>query len=372
MNYLIFFSSILFSISATSQNTIAIGCAQESLIKTTGTLKADAPYVSKELKTADLAKHKQVLAIISNMIKSKYIPMGVKAEFHLNYGHPLVYRPVNDYAYSIMALNYYCDGNILKTAHETSTSFQINANFFNAEIYDTAQGDRLLAEGFNVMHDLPVEKNGYWYFKEIDANLGFGMTGKSAAWLITYDGKLPYTYVTKKEFLEKRKRSLSAQMLMSAAGFKDNLKNIEMEKGYKEVEFKNDPEKLKKYMKMDYTDRKLRYEKLLSDNEKNYKPAFDKIETQLKMSAEELNQQAIVKQDPNDYLSYLFTDDDDSFGEILIKPNPGYFNKKLPKSSPQFFWVSITWNHKEPIATKFREDIMKAVDFTTLKNMLGK
>ena len=159
---------------------------------------------------------------------------------------------------------------------------------------------------------------------------------------------------------------------MSASGFEDVLKNIEIEKKYKEMEYKNDPEKLKKYMKMDYLYTKERHEKLLADNEKTYQPAFDKINTHLKMSADELNQQAIVKDDPTDHLSYLFTDDNDPFGKILIKPNPGYFNKRLPKSSPQFFWVYLKGNHKEPIAAKFMTDIIQSVDFTMLKNMLGK
>ena len=93
----------------------------------------------------------------------------------------------------------------------------------------------------------------------------------------------------------------------------------------------------------------------------------------LGMPAEELNQQAIVKQDPDAKgISYLFTDDNDPFGEILIKPNPGYFNNKLPRSTPQFFWVYVAWDNNEPISSKFREDIMKAVDFAALKNMLGK
>ena len=244
--------------------------------------------------------------------------------------------------------------------------------YFDAEIYDNAQGGRLLAEGFNVMNDLPIEKDGYWYFKEIDAGLGFGMTGKSSAWLITYDGKLPFSYVTKKEFLEKRKLALSDRMLMSASGFKDILKNKEIEKGFKEKEYKNDPDKLKKYMKIDYLEIKARYEKLLADNEKTYNPGFEKIDEQLKLPADELNKQAIVKMDPHDRLSYLFTNDEDGFGKILIKPNPGYFNKKLPRSSPQFFWIYVRANPKEPLAAKFMTDIMKAVDFATLKNMLGK
>jgi hypothetical protein len=33
--------------------------------------------------------------------------------------------------------------------------------------------------------------------------------------------------------------------------------------------------------------------------------------------------------------------------------------------------VYVTWDPK-PILSKFREDIIKAVDFSALKNMLGK
>lgn len=366
MKYLMLNIVSVVTISAFAQN-----CAEEALIQKPGIWKESINGVSGVTAT-DLVKEKKVVAGIHTMIKSKYSPMGVNPEFTGAYERPESNRPGNGFGYHLLALNYYCDGNVLKTAHETSTAFYINANFFDTEIYDSAQGDRLLEEGFHMIKDKPIAKDGYWYFNEIDAGLGFGMTGRSRVWLITYDGKLPFAYVTKKEFLEKRKTALLLQMQMATTSYKDNLKNIEMEKGYKEVEYKNDPEKLKKYMKMDYTDSKIRIEKSIADNEKEFKPAFDKLEKQLKFSSEELNQQAIVKQDPNDNLSYLFTDDDDPFGEILIKPNPGYFNKKLPKSSPQFFAVNVIWDPNESKATKFRNDIMKAVDFTTLKNMLGK
>ncbi|HTE26459.1 hypothetical protein [Flavitalea sp.] len=367
MKFSLFISAILFTISANAQD-----CNSELLVKTMGILKADSPAGGRGLKAEDLAKNKEVLASINRMIKSSYAPMGVDAVFHENYGSPSLNWQPNGYSYSIIPLNYYCEGNTIRTAHETSTYFSISTNIFDAEIYDTAQGDRLSAEGFNVLNFMPVEKDGYWYFKETDVSLGFGMTGKSNAWLITHNGKLPFAYVTKKEFLEKRKLALSNQMLQSSSGFKDVLNNNEIGKKYKEAEFKTDPEKLKEYMRMDYQPIKERYEKLLSDNEKEIKPAFDKIETQLKIPADELNKQAIVKTDPNDHLSYLFTDANDPFGKILIKPNPGYFNKKLHKSSPQFFWVHVSGNHKEPIATKFMTDIVKAVDFAVLKNMLGK
>ncbi|MCX6220601.1 MAG: hypothetical protein NTZ69_06400 [Bacteroidia bacterium] len=367
MKYLILISVFLIAISSSAQE-----CTNESLLKTPG-IWTESGGSTSGIAAADLAKEKKVVAAIQTMIKSQFTPMGVRARINGSYFRSESYMPVNSYSFNIIPLNFYCDGNRMKTADETSTYFQISVNFFDVDIYDTAKGDRAMAEGFNVIHNLPVEKDGYWYLKEVDSGMGFGMVGKSCGWLITYDGKLPFAYVTKKEFLEKRKKNVTNSMHNAEAGFKDALKNIEMEKGFKETEYKNDPDKLKKYMEMSYQYTKDKFEKLLANNEKNYKPEFDKIETQLRMSAEELNQQAIVKLDQNANLSsYHFTDNNDPFGEILIKPNPGYFNMKLPRSSPQFIWVNVIWNHHEPIASMFREDIMKAVDFATLKSMLGK
>ena len=53
----------------------------------------------------------------------------------------------------------------------------------------------------------------------------------------------------KRNFLEKRKKNLANEKLATASGFNDVLKNIEIEKTYKETEYKNDPEKLKRLYK---------------------------------------------------------------------------------------------------------------------------
>ncbi len=366
MKYILLISAFLLALSSVAQD-----CTEELLLQKPGFSKETRGSISG-IPSADLAREEKVVATLQIMIKTKYSPMGVKIDFGGVYNSPYPKMQVNSYFYQIMACDFYCEDNSIKTAGETSTTFQISANGFDAEIYDTAQGDRSLAEGFNVMHDLPVEKDGFWYFNEKDVNLGFGMTGKSCSWLFTYNGKLPYSYVSKKEFLKKRRINLTKEMHDAAAGFKEDLKNLEMEKGLEEVEFKNDPEKLAKYMR-GYNYTKEKYEKFQADNEKNYKPEFDKIETQSERPVDELNQPAIVARDPNANLtSFVFTNEKDPFGEVLIKPNPGYFNKKLPRSVPQFFWVNVIWNPNDPIATRFGEDVMKAVDFDTLKSMLGK
>ena len=363
---------LCFLVMIASRSAFSQDCTEATLMQKPGDWKEGLKGSTSGVTAADLVREKNVVTALHTMIKSKYIPMGVSAGFHGAYNGPDTSIPVNTYSYSIIPLNYVCEAGSVKTAHETSTYFQIGVNFFDAEIYAEAQGDRALAEGFNVITDMPIEKDGYYFFKEKDVVLGFGIPGKSSMWLITYNGKLPYSYVNKKEFLEKRKENLANEMNATGSGFKDVLNNIEREKTYKETEYKNDPEKLKKYIKMDYQPGKERYEKLLADNEKNFQPAFTKLEALLKMPATELSQPAIVKIDPHDHLSYLFTDDEDPFGKILIKPNPAYFNKNLPRSSAQFLSVYIIGNPKEPIASKVMTDVIKAVDFATLKNMLGK
>ena len=104
----------------------------------------------------------------------------------------------------------------------------------------------------------------------------------------------------------------------------------------------------------------------------DFKNTFASIETMLKMAPSELEQPAIVKQDPNDYLSYLFTTDDDPFGRVLIQPNPGYFTKKLPRSTPQFITIQVIGDMNNKISAKAIADVVKAIDFAALKNMLGK
>lgn len=354
---------------ALSASIFAQTCNTESVARQPGKWTEGLKGSQSGIPAAELASEKKVVAAIQNMITSKYTPMGVEANFSGAYDKPSNEMPGNGYWYGIHFLNFYCEGAILKTASETSTYFSISANMFDADIYNDASDQN--PEGFHSMSDMPIEKDGYYYFKEKDAPLGFGITGKSSMWLITYDGKLPFSYVSKKDFLLKRKQILSDEMLSSASGFKDVLNNLEIEKKYKEAEYKNDQDKLQKYMKMDYLPRKEQYEKLLADNEKSHAPAFAKIEALLKLPGDDLSQPAIVKVDPNDHLSYLFSGDDDPFGKVLIKPNPLYF-KKLPKSSPQFFWVHVRGNHKDPIATLAMTDIMKAVDFAALKGMLGK
>ncbi len=366
MNRLLFFFLCIVAIPANAQN-----CNDNDVTSMPGTWR-EGLKGTQTGGAAEIAKEKRLTALLHDNFKRKYSPVGVEATYYSAYSAPAGNIPCNNFSYGIYAKHYHCSNGVVKTWEETSTTFSVYANYFESEIFDTAKGGRALSEGFNVMYQMPVFKNGYWYFPEKDQPLGFSLTGKRQMWLITHDGQLPYAYVTRKEFLEKRRRSLAVQMEESAQSIRDVLKNIEIEKKFREEEYKNDPAKMEKYMKMDYLQVKERYQKFLADNEKKFRPAFDKLEAELRKPADELNRQAIVKNDPNDFANYLFTDENDPFANILIKPNPAYFDKKLSPAAPQFFWIYLKGYHKDPVAVRFMQDIAKAIDFDMLQQMVGK
>jgi len=327
MKYVLLLCALYASLNAYSQD-----CTQASVSQKPGVWKEGMKGSVTGIPAADLERERKVVAAIHLLIKSKYSPIGVEADFNGSYDRPDAEVSVNNYDYNIYFLHYYCEGNVIKTNHETSTSLSVSANRFDAKIYEKPDENNLPGEGFYSMKKMPVEKDGNFYFEE-NAGLGLGETGKSKIWLITHDNELPFSFVTRKEFLEKQKNMLIMAMPKAIEGANQNFR---------------------------------------SKTEQDFKKALAKIETLMKMPSAESDQPAIVKQDPNDYLSFLFTTNEDAFGKVLIKPNPGYFNSKLPRSSPQFFVLNMTGDDKEPVAAKVMADVIKDLDFSALRNMLGK
>ena len=326
MKYVLLFWAFYASLNAYSQD-----CTQALASQKAGIWKEGMKGSVSGIAAADLEKERKVVAAIHLMVKSKYSPTGVEADYNGSYDRPDAEVPVNNYDYNIYFMHYICEGNVLKTDHETSTSMSVSANRFDAKIYEKPDENNQPPEGFYSMKKMPLEKEGNYFFEE-NASLGMGATGKSRTWLITHDNKLPFAYVTKIEFLEKQKNMLIKAMPEAIEGSNQNFK---------------------------------------AKTEQDFKKALAKIEALLKMPSTE-SDQAIVKQDPNDYLSFLFTTKDDSFSKVLIKPNPEYFNSKLPRSSPQFFVVTLTGDDKEPVAAKVMTEVIGVMDFNALRSMLGK
>ena len=165
MKQILLFIVILISSAVSAQD-----CTEEFILQKPGFWK-DVSGTESGIAATDLAIEKKVVAAIHAMITSKYSPMSAKLNFGGAYSRPYPSMPANSYNYHIREFNFYCDGNTMKTEEEVDKTFMISANGFDAEIYEPAEGDRILQEGYNVITDMPIEKDGYWYFKEIDGEL---------------------------------------------------------------------------------------------------------------------------------------------------------------------------------------------------------
>ncbi len=328
-----------------SANLPAQNCTQESLLKTAGKWTEGMKGSTGSTSAADIAKEKIIIGNIHKALQQNYKPMGVDADYNgIYYNTASPYRWGNLYGYALRLMPYICTNNSIGKAHETSTSLYISANnmVFGPEIYEPFIDSSPWDMGFGAISKMPVKKGSYYYYTE-ETGLGFGISGPQSTWLITYDNKLPFLLVSRKEFLDRRKQKLTEGRAQEAAQIKDNYK----------------------------TDENKQKEKLAIAM-KGYDIALAKVEADLQMPTSELNQQAIVKQDPNTVMSHLFTNTNDPFAKILIKSNPDYFDKKLPRTSPQFFVVVLKGNAKDPILGNAMKELEKALDFEALKSMLGK
>ena len=70
-----------------AQNSVPGGCTTESLLQKPGTWKESSNRPSG-ISATDLAKEKKIVGAIHAMIKSKYSPKGVYAEFNGAYSSP--------------------------------------------------------------------------------------------------------------------------------------------------------------------------------------------------------------------------------------------------------------------------------------------
>jgi hypothetical protein len=323
----------------------AQNCTQETLAKMPGKWTEGMKGSTGSTSAADLAREKTIIGNIHKALQQAYKPMGLDADYNgIYYNTQDPYRWGNTYGYALRLMPYICSNNGIGKAHETSTSLTISANnmAFGPEIYEPFIDSSPWDMGFRSIAKMPVKKGNYYFYIE-ETGLGFGIRGTQANWLVTYDNKLPFQWVSRKEFLEKRKQKLTQGRAEEMTRVKENYK----------------------------TDEKIQKEKLAIAL-KGYDIALAKVETDLKMSASELSQQAIVKQDPNTVMSHLFTAADDPFAKILIKSNPDYFDKKLPRTSPQFFSIALKGNDKDLILGNGMRELEKALDIEALKNMLGK
>lgn len=321
----------------------------------------------------EIAQKKKFLSAIHTMIQGNSTTRGVRCGWSYVLPSAMNGIPVVYFSYGILAQHYYCAENKLQLTHETSTSLNVMINqFLETSLFDTTT-DEILTGYRSLRHKIPVEiRPGIWRFPDEPEPLGFGMTGTSKLWLITQDGQLPWRYVTRKEFLVKRRTNLLKMKSNEAPRLKESLQSWETEKKYKEDQWKNEPAKLKSYLDHTYTPAIKRTREVHEKTMLAFDAAIERVDEALAGPEHDLVKKAIVVQDPNNHLNYNFVEEEGPFTEVLTMPNPAYFKKGLARTIPQLISIEIIYNHNDETASEFAKQMQQALNLDQLRSFIGK
>ena len=328
MKYKIIFACFTFPLWLQAQD-----CSKEMLQQKPGTWKAGPQGSIRNVSATDLTKEKSVIAAIHKLVSTNYKPAGCQISYSTVYGkYPGAGQTfiADPYHYIMYILRYLCDENSKDKSKyyvdiSTSTTVNITANvIFSLNNLYAANIPADDLRGYLKLKQRPQKKDGYYFMgEEVVGDGHLENKIKEYRWLITYNDTLPFSYLSRKEYLLIQRKRLEQAI-------KDN----PGEKAY--------------------------YDKYLNN-----------ISEYLKKPESELNQPAICMwNDEERFEKFMEEGTRGSF--IAVKPNLAYFRKKLPMSSPQFFTVIYKIAHGDPVFEENIEAIKKAVDFATLKNMLGK
>lgn len=333
--FILFIVGALIGLDAKAQD-----CSQEELTLKPGVWKSGLGGSINGPSAADLAREKVVVNKVFQIIKNLYDPIGCVVSGSEIYGYnPAVAKDwvANPFGYGAFFLRYLCDPGKQGQHYvdvATPTSFYINFNEFGwvkaAEIADDEE------EKFFRFRSLPENKGGYYFFKE---DVDYNDKIKKYTWLITYDNKLPYRNVTKKEYLLNMRDIFNAKIK-------------EFEQNFAVMKTKNLPEEQMAYYAESNASTRLWYQK-----------PIDEINDMLEnLSEEELSEPAIIASDGSGSPLDEFVKLGKPYSFILIKPDLSYYNTKLPMSAPQMFSIVLTVSHGDPVFEHVYSTISKAIE----------
>lgn len=328
--FLFFGGLILFSNLTVAE---AQTCSETVLATKTGVWKASPLKGStNRVSPADLTREKSVLATVHKTVAANYTPTGLEALYSNSFGgaDPSAGKNwvADHYGYSLYMLAFLCDPASADksksyTAVATATTLNIHAN--SIPQLNTLYAAELAADdfrGYLKMKRMPQKKNGFYYLGE-DYQGDARDNIKTQTWLITYDDQLPFSYVSRREYLLLTKKRLEKTIREDSTG-----------KGF-------------------------------------YDQYLNRINSSLNESEAELSRPAICRSnDEERFAGFVEEGTQGSF--IAVKPNPAYYRKNLQKSVPQFFTVAFKVAGSQPVYAKNMESLQKAFDFNALRNMLGK
>lgn len=328
MKHIFLYSIIFFSFHVQGQD-----CDPELLRQKPGNWKAGPQGFIQNVIVTDLAKEKAVLTTIHKQLTNNYIPTGCEVSYSTIYGKQLNAASnwkADPFHYMMYILPYLCNNKgtdkaayHVAIASATNVTIAVNVLFSLNNLYAAnLPGDDF--RGYLKLKHFPQKREGAWLLgEEVVGDKGTSSEIWEYNWLITYNDTLPFSYLSRKEYL-----------LLQLKRLEKDLKDSPGER--------------------EYTNRFI----------SNINQYLQKPESELRIPA-------ICRWNEEERFE-KFVEEGTAGSFIAVKPNLDYYHKNLPKSSPQFMNVVFTVSKGDPVFEENIDKIRKGIDFMMLKNMLGK
>ena len=303
-------------------------CTPDLLAQKPGSLRASRLSGSTPgMTAADVAKARSTLTRIHQTIAAGYRPIGVVGDYSFRFSGGTT---GGTFGYSMYLLKYNCDKaspdpSKFYIGTDTPTVVRIDANAIHAiNLLGSDTSDNTF-RGHLFMATMPKKlAEGIYYLGDNPA-AGFKEKQKEYTWLITYDDQLPFTVLTRKEYL-----------LLTKQRLEKSIRENGNSSGY-------------------------------------YTPFVGRVDEYLRKSDAELSRPAIVNRTEEERFTG-FIEESARGAMYAIKHNPAYYHKALPKSAAQFFTVTYSVFEGDPVpvypANIFA--IKNALDLNVLRSMLGR
>lgn len=334
-------------------------------------------------------KGTQTVPIITRLNKMQQLlqaaypePRGIEASWYYSMeGNSINKNASLPYTFNALFKAYYCNTNYKKLllGDETGTWFYVWANRFGwfAREYEKFPVENkpvyLLTKKTGELNGFPL----YAGNDNVTSNTG---TRFSKTILITRPGQLPYTPVSRKQYLiaflkwkedfEKKYVDATAKMVIWSDAEEEANKQKQLEKAMKSARPDEAyQERAKNNFLRNYVTAKQRKQNDITSIETHYQQDIKSAKDYLaNASEEELIKPAYIGS--GSYSIYFKNFATESEGNMMVQVNESYFNNKLPTYVPQFLVVYWQWDTK-----KASIDFANHIDnfnFKALKEMIDK
>jgi hypothetical protein len=305
-------------------------------------------------------------------------PMGTEAGWYPTIGGgDLVKDGPVPYGLQSLFLAYYCNTGKIDLGDETGTWFYVWANQFNW-FAEYIKNYTIQQQPVYLLTQQLGQFKGYAVYGGVHSSGLPGTSISSNTIMITRPGQSPYLPVTRKQFLDAFLNDNEAGFQKTLLAMEKNIsvKTDEEEEAYKKnqlaiIERVTTPSKMEKakdnFLQHYITDRQRKEDniaKIKKGHAEEIKPAQDFLANS---SEQELNQAAMVNF--TNLLAFKEFSEVEKGGRQLVRVNPDYFNRKLPKYIPQFLIVYWRWDKEKP-AENFKRQVEDRFNFNALQAMI--